>query len=136
MERRKFIVNTAVAAIATGTLSNVLANEITTKKEQKFFNHYLLFWLKDELTQKQVADFVNFFKELSKLPYLKSIHYGTPANSSPRAVLDNSFSYNVVMTFDSLEDLEAYGKLPEHLAIVKKYSVFWKKMQVHDSVLL
>ena len=136
MERRKFIVNTAVAAIATGTLSNVLGNEITIKKPQKFYNHYLLFWLKKDLSEKQVEDFVNFFKELGKLPYLKSIHYGIPANSSPRTVFDNSFSYNVVMTFDSLEDLETYGKLPEHLAIVKKYSVFWNKMQVHDSVLL
>ena len=136
MERRKFIVNTAVAAIATGTLSNVLAEEITSKKNTVFYNHYLLFWLKKDLTEKQVEDFAQFFRDLSKLPYLKSIHFGKPANSSPRAVLDNSFTYNVNMTFDSLEDLETYGKLPEHLAIVKKYSVFWDKMQVHDSVLL
>ncbi|MBS7229440.1 Dabb family protein [Flavobacterium psychroterrae] len=136
MERRKFIVNTAIASIATVGMAKAFAAEPLKSTEKKFYNHYLLFWLKKDLTPKQVEDFVQFFKDLSKLPYLKSIHYGTPANSSPRAVLDNSFSYNVVMTFESLEDLETYGKLPEHLATVKKYSIFWDKMQVHDSVLI
>jgi len=133
MERRKFITGSAVAAIAATTLNSNLLNDMAPAKE--FYSHYLLFWLKPELTEKQVTDFAQFFEELHKLPYLKSLHYGRPANSSPRKVLDNSFSYNVVMTFDSLADLEAYGKLPKHLEIVKKYSVFWDKMMVHDSVL-
>lgn len=134
MERRKFITGSAVAAIAAGTLSSTLLNELAPAKE--YYSHYLLFWLKPELTEKQVADFAQFFEELRKLPYLKSLHYGKAAKSSPRKVLDNSFTYNVVMTFDSLEDLETYGKLPKHLETVKKYSVFWDKMQVHDSVLV
>lgn len=133
MERRKFITGSAVAAIAASTLSPSLLNNLAPAKE--FYNHYLLFWLKPELTEKQVADFAQFFEELHKLPYLKSLHYGRPAKSSPRKVLDSTYTYNVVMTFDSLEDLETYGKLPKHLETVKKYSVFWDKMQVYDSVL-
>jgi len=133
MQRRNFITGTAAAALASGILSKTAIDEITPAKQ--FYNHYLLFWLKKDLTAQEVANFPQFFEELGKLPYLKSIHYGEPANSSPRKVLDNSFSYNVVMTFDSLEDLETYGKLPKHLEIVKKYSVYWDKMQVHDSVL-
>ncbi|KGO92148.1 Dabb family protein [Flavobacterium subsaxonicum] len=133
MQRRNFITGTAAAALASGILSKTVIDEIAPAKQ--FYNHYLLFWLKKDLTAQEVANFPQFFEELGKLPYLKSIHYGGPANSSPRKVLDNSFSYNVVMTFDSLEDLETYGKLPKHLEIVKKYSVYWDKMQVHDSVL-
>lgn len=135
MQRRKFIVTAAAATITTAAFAGTTAQNLI-EPSKTFYSHYLLFWLKKDLTRKQVDDFANFFKELSKLPYLKSLHYGRPANSTPRAVLDNSFTYNVVMTFDSLEDLETYGKLPEHLAIVKKYSIFWDKMQVHDSVLL
>lgn len=134
MERRKFITGSAMAALAASTLNSNFFK--TTEPAKVFYNHYLLFWLKPELTEKQVTDFAQFFEELHKLPYLKSLHYGRPANSSPRKVLDNSFTYNVVMTFDSLEDLETYGKLPKHLETVKKYSVFWDKMQVHDSVLI
>lgn len=135
MQRRKFIVSAAAATITTAAFAGTTAQNIVGSPKT-FYNHYLLFWLKKDLTPKQLDDFANFFKELSNLPYLKSLHYGRPANSSPRLVLDNSFTYNVVMTFESLEDLETYGKLPQHLAIVKKYSVFWDKMQVHDSVLL
>ncbi|AWG24925.1 hypothetical protein FK004_06605 [Flavobacterium kingsejongi] len=68
-------------------------------------------------------------------PYVKALYYGKPANSTPRKVVDNSFTYNLVMEFDSLEDLEAYGKLPDHLDAIKKYSPYWERMIVHDAVL-
>ncbi len=38
------------------------------------------------------------------------------------------------MEFDSLEELEAYGKLPEHLVLVQKYKPFFERMLVHDTV--
>jgi hypothetical protein len=38
------------------------------------------------------------------------------------------------MDFDSLEELEAYGQLPEHLTLVKKYKPMFEKMMVHDTV--
>ncbi|WP_442588975.1 Dabb family protein [Pedobacter sp. AW31-3R] len=132
MERRKFITATAVAVTA-GSISTVLA--ATTEKKGPVYNHYLLFWLKKDLSEKEVEDFTGFFKILSTLPYVKSIQYGKPANSSPRKVVDNSFTYNLVIQFGSLEDLEAYGKLPVHLAAIKKYSVYWDRMIVHDSIL-
>jgi len=135
MERRKFITATALAVTA-GSLTSVLAN--ATEKESKkglIYNHYLLFWLKNDLTEKEVADFTGFFEILKGLPYVKSLKYGKAANSTPRKVVDNSFTYNLVIQFGSLEDLEAYGKLPAHLAAIKKYSVYWEKMIVHDSIL-
>jgi len=135
MERRKFITATALAVTA-GSLSSVLAN--ATEKETKkdvIYNHYLLFWLKKDLTVKEVADFTGFFEILKGLPYVKSLKYGKAASSTPRKVVDNSFTYNLVIQFGSLEDLEAYGQLPTHLAAIKKYSVYWEKMIVHDSIL-
>jgi len=62
------------------------------------------------------------------------VRYGKPAASSPRTVLDNSFTYNAAMEFDSLEELEAYGKLPQHLALVAKYKPYFDRMMVHDTV--
>lgn len=135
MERRKFITATAVAVTA-GSLSTVLG--ATKEKEAKtgvLYNHYLLFWLKKDLTEKEVEDFKGFFEILKGLPYVKSLTYGKPANSTPRKVVDNSFTYNLVIQFGSLEDLEAYGKLPTHLNAIKKYSVYWDRMIVHDSIL-
>ncbi|MFC0778829.1 Dabb family protein [Flavobacterium sp. HJSW_4] len=136
MERRNFIIKSASAGALALTGAKVLANntdETETKSKTVFF-HYLLFWLKPELTAEQVSDFKNFFEGLKKLPYVKNVRYGGPANSSPRPVMDNSFTYNASMEFDSLEDLETYGKLDAHLALVAKYKPFFNKMMVHDSV--
>ncbi len=96
--------------------------------------HYLLFWLRKDLSESEVKEFENFFEGLKKLPYQKNLRYGKPAASSPRSVLDSTFTYNASMEFDSLEELEAYGKLPEHLALVEKYKPFFDRMQVYDTV--
>lgn len=138
MERRNFIIKSASAGALALTGTKVLANtinesEIETKSKTVYF-HYLLFWLKPELTAAEVKDFQNFFEGLKKLPYVKNVRYGRPANSSPRPVMDNSFTYNASMEFDSLEDLETYGKLEGHLALVAKYKPFFNKMMVHDSI--
>ena len=136
MKRRNFIITSASAGALALVGESVLAkplNEIQHQQKTVYF-HYLLFWLKLELTSEQVKDFQNFFEGLKKLPYVKNVRYGGPANSTPRPVMDNSFTYNASMEFDSLEDLETYGKLDGHLALVAKYKPFFNKMMVHDSV--
>lgn len=136
MKRRNFIITSASAGALALVGESVLAkplDEIQHQQKTVYF-HYLLFWLKPELTSDQVKDFQNFFEGLKKLPYVKKVRYGGPANSSPRSVMDNSFTYNASMEFDSLEDLETYGKLDGHLALVAKYKPFFNKMMVHDSV--
>lgn len=136
MKRRNFIITSASAGALALVGESVLAkplNEIQHQQKTVYF-HYLLFWLKPELTSEQVKDFQNFFEGLKKLPYVKNVRYGGPANSTPRPVMDNSFTYNASMEFDSLEDLETYGKLDGHLALVAKYKPFFNKMMVHDSV--
>ncbi len=133
MKRKSFIQTLGTVGVLGVTSSNLLA-ATGAKKSKKVFFHYLLFWLKADLSPAQVEEFKQFFEGLKKLPYVKNVRYGKPADSSPRAVLDNSFSYNASMEFDSLEELEAYGKLPEHLALVAKYKPFFDRMMVHDSV--
>ncbi|WP_289661247.1 Dabb family protein [Flavobacterium panacagri] len=136
MERRNFIIKSASAGALALAGAKVLANTSneTESQHKTVYFHYLLFWLKPELTPEQVEDFKNFFEGLKKLPYVKNVRYGKPANSTPRPVMDNSFTYNASMEFDSLEDLETYGKLDGHLALVAKYKPFFNKMMVHDSV--
>ncbi|MFD2970164.1 Dabb family protein [Sphingobacterium bambusae] len=133
MKRKDFIQTLGTASVL-GLASSKLMAASGIKKTKKVYFHYLLFWLKPGLSETEVADFAQFFEGLKKLPYVKNVRYGKPAASSPRAVLDNSFSYNASMEFDSLEELEAYGKLPAHLALVAKYKPYLEKMMVHDTV--
>ena len=64
--------------------------------EIKGIVHYVLFWLREDLTEQEVKDFENFFKELTRIPDIKSLSYGRAAATHPRPVVDNSFSYNLI----------------------------------------
>ncbi|WP_164723318.1 MULTISPECIES: Dabb family protein [Chryseobacterium] len=136
MERRKFLFRSVQASALLLVSGNLLASALpifNPIKKKKMYFHYLLFWLRDDLSELEVKEFENFFEGLKKLPYQKNLRYGKPAASSPRSVLDNTFTYNASMEFDSLEELEAYGKLPEHLALVEKYKPFFDRMLVYDT---
>ncbi|MBV6878749.1 Dabb family protein [Epilithonimonas ginsengisoli] len=137
MERRKFLFRSVQASallLLSGTLFASVLPNINPIKPTKVYAHNLFFWLRKDLSAAEVKDFENFFEGLKKLPYQKNLRYGKPAGSSPRTVLDSTYSYNCAMQFDSLEELEAYGKLPEHLALVKKYKPMFEKMLVYDTV--
>lgn len=123
MERRKFLFRSVQASALLLISGNMFASALpmfNPVKKKKVYFHYLLFWLRKDLSAAEVKEFENFFEGLKKLPYQKNLRYGKPAHSSPRNVLDNTFTYNASMEFDTLEELEAYGQLPEHLALVKK----------------
>ncbi|MDQ1857554.1 MULTISPECIES: Dabb family protein [unclassified Chryseobacterium] len=137
MERRKFLFRSVQASALLLISGNMFASALpmfNPKKKKKVYFHYLLFWLRKDLSGPEVKEFENFFEGLKKLPYQKNLRYGKPAASSPRSVLDSTFTYNACMEFDSLEELEAYGKLPEHLALVQKYKPFFERMLVYDTV--
>lgn len=133
MKRSEFLKKATISAVGGVAASSVFIQKDNDAKKTVYF-HYLLFWLKPELTSQEVKDFEQFFEGLKKLPYVKNLRYGKPAASSPRAVLDNTFTYNASMEFDSLEELEAYGQLPGHIALVNRYKPFFERMRVHDSV--
>lgn len=137
MERRKFLFRSVQASALLLVSGNMLASALpmfNPIKKKKMYFHYLLFWLRKDLSESEVKEFENFFEGLKKLPYQKNLRYGKPAASTPRSVLDSTFSYNASMEFESLEELEAYGKLPEHLALVQKYKPFFDRMLVYDTV--
>jgi len=140
MERRKFIKNVAGTAVAGGILTGPIAKTMASKKEKskkekEVIAHYVLFWLKDDLTEQEVNDFTGFFEELKAIPNIKSLHYGPPAKTHQRDVVDNSFSYNLLVYFDTMEDIDTYENHPIHLAAIDKYSKNWAKVVVHDSVI-
>ncbi|MCZ4243783.1 Dabb family protein [Pedobacter punctiformis] len=97
--------------------------------------HYVLFWLKPQLNQEEIATFANFFESLKRIPYLKSLHYGLAANTPVRTVTDNSFTYALTITFASIEDHNTYQEDPVHLEAVEKFSKYWYRVVVHDSLI-
>ncbi len=109
-------------------------NETPTSMENKeVIAHYVLFWLNEDLSEQEVSDFSAFFEELKTIPEIKTLHYGRAAATHPRDVVDNSFTYTLLVYFDSMDDLNVYETHPVHLEAIEKYSKYWNKVVVHDS---
>ena len=149
MERRSFIKQaTATAALAgvtaivplscstgPGSSEKDTGNTLPEAGNKEVIAHYVLFWLKKELSEHEITDFTSFFEELKSVPGIKSLHYGRPAATNPRPVVDNTFTYNLLVYFDSMEDIHIYETDPGHLAASAKYAKFWDKVVVHDSII-
>lgn len=138
MLRRNFLKSAAIASMA-GTSLVACANSTSTRNAMSFQKgtiiHSVYFWLKEDLTETEKQDFLNFFKELSKVPGIKELHYATPASTTPRDVVDNSFSYHLIVTFDTIDDINIYENHPDHLAASGTYSKYWDKVLVMDSII-
>jgi len=132
MKRRKFIATTALGTSIVLLNNDANAMQIDQAEE---ITHYVLFWLKKDLSDKDIKDFAGFFELLKKIPVVKSMKYGKSASTNQRDVVDNSFSYNLVATFKDIAAINIYENHPIHLDAIKKYSQFWEKVVVHDSLL-
>jgi len=97
--------------------------------------HFVMFWLKPQLTKSEVADFTQFFEALKPIKYIKTLNYGLAANTPVRPVTDNSFTYALTITFNSIEDHNAYQEDKAHLDAVEKFSKNWYRVVVHDIVI-
>ncbi|QBQ40599.1 Dabb family protein [Sphingobacterium psychroaquaticum] len=141
MQRNQFIKSLALASLAAPLASACTSQNETSKHESEGLHpagtivHAVYFWLKEDLTDDDKKDFLNFFEALRKVPGIRSFQYGKPASTTPRPVVDNSFSYNLVVTFKSMDDINTYEKHPDHLAAADKYSKYWSKVLVMDTVL-
>ena len=95
--------------------------------------HTVFFWLKDGLSDEQVAYFEG---ELAKLPSIETVGSGAtgkPAATDPRPVTDDSFSYHLSLTFDSIADHDAYQVHADHDAFVENCKDLWARVVVYDS---
>src|SRR5690606_25352713 len=107
---RKTFITSLIAAGATGTLLVACTNSATkndTKQEHMesgLIIHSVHFWLKEGITQEEEQEFLKFFDVLRTVPGPKELYTAKPADTTPRPVVDNSFSYHLLVTFDNMED--------------------------------
>lgn len=97
--------------------------------------HTVFFWLKnpDSLEdRKKFRASLQRFIDNSK--YIQSVHIGAPAGT-PRDVVDNSFTYNLIVEFDSKEDHDKYQEEDVHKVFVVESHELWERVQVYDSIL-
>ncbi|UKT65529.1 Dabb family protein [Pedobacter mucosus] len=105
------------------------------KSSKGQIQHYVMFWLKPQLSKEEIIAFANFFESLKPINLIKSLSYGLAANTPTRPVTDNSFTYSLTIIFDTVEDHNAYQENKNHLDAVEKFSNNWYRVVVHDTLI-
>lgn len=114
-----------------------LVNAQNTETEfDEHFVHNVYFWLKNPDDQQDRNDFEKSLKKfLRESKYAKTHFIGVPAET-PREVVDNSWTYSLVLTFPSKEIQDKYQTEEVHLTFIKESEDLWERVQVYDSVVL
>lgn len=140
MKRRNFIGTSALALIAGTAMAQDHSRAEPSRENNPLKTgvivHSVYFWLKDGSSKEDERDCQEYFKILAKLPGVQSLNYGRPAATHEREVVDHSYSFNLILTFKSLDDINAYEVNPEHLEASKRFKKYWKKVEVKDTLLM
>lgn len=97
------------------------------------FVHCVLFWLKEPQNQQTRGKFENHLKDfLTASQHVKSKHIGTMA-SSERDVVDSTYTYCLIATFNSREEQDKYQQETAHLKFIEDAKHLWEKVVVYDS---
>ncbi len=141
MKRKTFIGSILVGAAATSVLNSCAEpktnhTNMDSSLSKETIVHSVYFWLKEGITAEEEKDFLNFFATLAKIEGIKELKYGKPAPTTPRPVVDNSFSYLLLVTFNNMDEINVYETHPEHLAAIEIYKKYWTKVEVRDAILM
>jgi len=122
----------SLIVIALISLSSCQSNESNALDSN--FVHVVYFWLNNPDNaddRKEFETALNTF--LNSSEYAKTKFIGVPAKT-PRDVVDNSYTYSLILSFNSKEEQDKYQKEPVHLKFVEDAQHLWSKVQVYDSV--
>lgn len=112
------------------TSSSILGQETIKGK----FEHVVLFWMENPDSEADKKKLINGMKELIKSSeFVVSAHLGVPAMTD-REVVDNSYSINYTVTFNSKKDQEAYQIEKVHKDFIEKHQHLWSKVLIYDSI--
>lgn len=123
--------------LATLALLPVSAGAQTTADMKTFdptFTHVVYFWLHNPDSPADRDAFVaSLSRFLSRSAYAKTKFIGTPPVAT-REVVDGSFTFSLILTFESAEAQAAYQQEQPHLDFIAEASHLWKKVIVYDAI--
>lgn len=142
MERKNFIKGLVLGGASLGVLQACSTPSESSKDDGSvkphlrngLIVHSVYFWLKENISPEEEQDFLKFFDSLARIPEVEYLSFGKPAPTNPREVVDNSFSYHLLVFFKSMEDINIYEKHPDHTAAAEQYSKYWTRVEVRDSI--
>lgn len=98
--------------------------------------HSVFFWLKEGLSETDEKAFLGGLESLREVGSVRSLHIGPPAPTEERGVVDNSFSYALIVHFDDVAGQDAYQIDPIHTKFVEDHKDKWTKVVVYDNMVM
>ena len=95
--------------------------------------HHVYFWLKNPDSTDDRKQFELAISALIKVETIQKSHFGKPAATESRDVVDHSYTYSLLLIFNSKADQDIYQVHPIHKKFVEENSHLWGKVIVYDS---
>ena len=125
--RRTFIV--AAATLAATDAGASAAVNVYPK-----LVHHVFFWLKNPDAKEDLARLLEGLRTLAKIETVRGAHFGVPASTEKRDVIDNSFSVSEILFFDDLAGQKIYQDHPVHKKFIADCSHLWERVVVYDAL--
>lgn len=109
------------------------ASSFSQPKSKSVLIHQVYFWLKKDLPPSDLLKFEAGVKSLQKIKHIGYSNLGKPAKTTKRSVVDDSYSYALVLHFKDIKAHDAYQIDPIHDKFIKDCAGFWEKVQVYDA---
>jgi len=124
--RRTFLAAAATAAAA----SNAGATTAVTTYPRLV--HHVFFWLKNPESKDDLAKLLAGLRTLANIETVRGTHFGVPASTEKRDVVDSSFSASEILLFDDTAGQKVYQDHPIHKQFVADCSHLWERVVVYD----
>lgn len=99
---------------------------------EQLITHVVVVWVKDDVSHKQVSKIIEAASVLRSIDVVQDLKVGRPVESE-RAIVDDSFSFALTVTFENNADMQAYINNEAHVAYVKSaIKPVLKKIVVYD----
>lgn len=115
------------------SLTAVAQTKETMNEFDSNFAHTVYFWLENPESKEDCKAFeVSLQKFLDSSAYAKTKFIGKPPRAS-RDVVDGSFTYSLIVSFESAEAQQNYQDEAPHKLFIEESSKLWTKVIVYDS---
>jgi hypothetical protein len=130
--RRTFIAAAATSAIV-GSFPNQAGAAAAVNTYPKLV-HHVFFWLKNPASQEDLAKLLKGLATLAQIESVRGAHFGVPASTEKRDVVDSSFSASEILFFDDTAGQKTYQDHPIHKKFVEDCSHLWERVVVYDAL--
>ena len=122
---------TFIAAATTVAVTNAGAAAVSNFPK---LVHHVFFWLKNPESKEDLAKLLAGLRTLAQIETVRGTHFGVPASTEKRDVVDNSYSASEILMFDDTAGQKVYQDHPIHQKFVADCSHLWERVVVYDAI--